>query len=187
MTRRIQACRPARRALARGVSLVETLCATSIVATTLGLAAPNFSDWQHRQALLAAAAELETDIQYARSLAVARNAAVRLSARPLDQGGSCYAIHTGDAHDCVCGANGQVQCEGAAEVLRVVEHPAGGPARLLNPKLSIAFAGDHGTVTPTATFKLADPAGRTLHQVVNVMGRTRTCSPQGQVSGVRPC
>lgn len=191
MTTSIAFRRASRRAtrlvLARGVTLVETLCATSIVATTLGIAVPNFTDWQHRQALQGAAAELETDIQYARSLAVARNVSVRLSARPLGQGGSCYAIHTGDAHDCVCGADGQVQCEGQAQALRVVEHPAGGPAHLSNTKLSIAFAPEHGTVTPTATFKLVDPKGRALHQVVNVMGRTRTCSPDGQIHGVKPC
>lgn len=176
-----------RRAAARGMTLVETLCATSIVATALGVAVPNFTDWQRIQALQSAAGELETDIQYARSLAVARNAPVRLSARPLDGGGSCYAIHTGEAHACVCEGAGQVQCEGQSEVLRLVEHRAGGPAQLVNGKLSILFAPDHGTVTPTATFKLADPKGRALHQVVNVMGRTRTCSPDGAVHGVKPC
>jgi type IV fimbrial biogenesis protein FimT len=171
----------------RGLSLIETLCAASIVATTLGVAAPSFTTWQHTQALQAAAAELETDIQYARTLAVSRNASVRLSAGPLESGGSCYVIHTGHAHACVCGAAGQVECDGDAEALRVVGHAAGGPVTMANEKLSIAFDGESGTVTPTATFKFADPQGRALHQVVNIMGRTRTCSPNGQIHGIKPC
>ncbi|NRF70901.1 type II transport protein GspH [Aquincola sp. S2] len=179
--------RTARRQLVRGVSLIETLCAMSIVATTLGLGVPGLTSWHQRQALISSAAELETDIHYARSLAVARNASIRLSSAPLEGGGSCYVLHTGDAHDCRCTAAGEAICENGAQALRLVHHPKGGPVSLSNGKLSIAFNPEHGTVTPTATFRFVDTEGRALHQVVNIMGRTRSCSPGGAVTGVKAC
>jgi type IV fimbrial biogenesis protein FimT len=42
-----------------------------------------------------------------------------------------------------------------------------------------------GTVTPTASIQLRSAAGQ-LRQVVNVMGRVRTCTPDG-VPGYRAC
>lgn len=170
----------------RGVSLVESMCVVSVIATALGLAAPDLSDWQAQQALLASAAELETDIQYARSQAVSMNRPVRVTTQALG-GGSCYVLHTGEAGDCVCKGAGQSSCINGAQPLRLVEQPAGGPVALANGKMSMEFAPQHGTVTPTATFKLVNVKGQAVHQVVNIMGRTRSCTPGGPLPGIKPC
>ena len=169
----------------RGVTLIETLCVASIIAITVGLAAPNFSAWQDRQALNGAAAQLETDIQYARSQAVATSTVVRLSVR-VESGGACYIVHSGLKDGCSCDPNGTATCTDTALVWRHATFPVKSPVRFMSRSVSIAFDPEHGTVTPTTTFKLQAGAGKTLHQVVNIMGRVRTCSPD-QASGVKPC
>lgn len=171
----------------RGLTMIECLSVLSITATTLGLAAPSLDAWRQRQALLSAAAELETDMQLARSTAVARAQTVRVATMPTGTG-SCYVIHTGDAGQCRCSSQGQSSCSSAgATVLRVVDLPAGGPVRLSSTAISIGFDPALGTVTPTATFKLTDAKGRNLHQVVSIMGRVRSCTPGGWLKGIKSC
>jgi type IV fimbrial biogenesis protein FimT len=174
-----------RRRPARGTTLVETLCVVSIVATSLGLAAPSLSGWRNQQALLGAAAQLETDIQYARSQAVAMNAVVRLSARTGDDG-SCYVVHSGPVDSCSCNAQVGAICTGSSSAWRQVTLPATGPVHLTSRNVSIAFDPDHGTVTPTTTFKLQAGTGKTLLQIVNIMGRVRSCSPDN-AAGFKAC
>lgn len=172
---------------AQGVTMVECLAAVSILATTLGLAVPSLDAWKQRQALMAVAAEVETDIQYARSIAVAQSTMVRMESQPLGAG-SCYLLHTGAPRQCRCTGQGQSQCTGTdATVLRLAELPADGPVRLLSNKVSIGFNPNQGTVTPTATFQLADRQGRAIHQVVSIMGRVRSCTPLGSVKGFKSC
>lgn len=170
---------------ARGVTLVETLCVTSIVATTIGLAAPNFSAWRDQQALNGAAAQFETDIQYARSQAVAANTVVRLNVQ-VGPSGSCYVLHSGPKDNCSCDPDGGVACIDEAQVWRQVTFPAKSPVKLTSRSVSMAFDPEHGTVTPATTLKLQANAGKTLHQVVNIMGRVRTCSPD-HAQGVKAC
>jgi type IV fimbrial biogenesis protein FimT len=42
-------------------------------------------------------------------------------------------------------------------------------------------------VTPTGTLRLSLRDGRGLNQVVNIMGRVRTCSRSGTVPGYPAC
>ena len=169
---------------APGVSLVECLCAVSILATSLGLAAPSLSKWKDRQTVLSAAAELETDIQYARSLAVARNDAIYLTIRSA-VGGACYVMYTGERDDCDCSSDSGAACLGNAEAVRQAVYPDQGTVRLLHRNATLTFDPRLGTVTPAATFKLKTPAG-TVHQIVSIMGRTRSCSPDG-LAGIKAC
>lgn len=178
----IRAVKARRRA--RGVTLIECLCAISIVATSLGLAMPSLKNWQERQALLSAAAELETDIQYARSQAVAHNAAVHLTVRTAPDG-ACYVMHTGDADDCTCTSDNRTICTGSAAMLRYSAYPERGAVKLLTRNTTLTFNPRLGTVTPAATFKL-QASSATVHQIVSIMGRTRSCSPD-KIPGVRAC
>lgn len=170
---------------AQGVTLVETLCVASLVATTIGLAAPNFSAWRNQQALTAAAAQLETDIQYARSQAVATNTVVRLTAL-VENGASCYVLHSGPQGSCSCDPNEGATCTGPEEIWGQSTFPAKSAVQLTSRSVSVAFDPEHGTVTPATTFKLHADDGKTLHQVVNIMGRVRTCSPD-HAQGVKAC
>jgi type IV fimbrial biogenesis protein FimT len=181
---------PTRRGLHRraiGLSMVEMLCSLAITLVILGGALPMCRELRASQALQATAALLETDLQYARSLAVTGRRSIRLSVQALDSGGSCYLVHTGAAQACRCAGHGRAQCEPGAELLRLVEQDLPAGITLAPVQRSILFDGDKGTVTPTATLKVTDRDGRAIHQVINIMGRVRSCVPAGSLGGLRPC
>ena len=182
-----QAPAPALRTAQRGLSLIELLCSLAITALLVGGALPMFNELRWSQALQSAASLLETDLHHARSLAVISGRPVRLSIQATTSGASCYIVHTGAAHACRCDGRGQAQCAAGAEMLRLVEQPVTAGIRLAPTERSIVFDGGKGTVTPTATLKLNDPDGRTIHQVVNIMGRVRTCAVGGSLGGLRAC
>ena len=175
------------RALVRGLTLIETLCVLAIVAVLLGGALPMFRDLHASQTLQATAALLETDIQLAKSEASAGGRPVRLSLQQTANGTTCYVIHTGAAHACRCQGGGQAVCDGGAKLLRLSEQ--GGPSGISLAPLqrSILFDAGKGTVTPTATLRVVDREGRAIHQVVNIMGRVRSCTPTTGFAGLRPC
>lgn len=170
---------------ARGLTLVECLCTVSILATSLGMALPSLQKWQGRQALLSAASELETDVQYARSLSVAQNRPIHLTVRSA-AGGTCYVIHAGEPEDCTCSIGGGPLCTAHATTWRHAAYPATGAVKLLHRDTALTFNPGQGTVTPTATFKLKVAEVGTVHQIVSIMGRTRSCSPDG-VLRTRAC
>ena len=180
-------CRGTSRGTSRGLSLVELLCSVAIMAILLGGVLPMFNELRASQALQATAALLETDLQYARSLATLGGGTVRLSTQALASGGSCYAVHTGPAQACRCSGDGQARCDAGATLLRLADQ--GGPSGItLGPVArSILFDGGKGTVTPTATFQVADRDGRVIHQIINIMGRVRSCAPNGKLGGLRAC
>ena len=104
-------------------------------------------------------------------------------------GGSCYVIHTGAANECACAADGSAVCHGSAQAERSVHFPAGGPVSLKSNSRSVQFDPAKGTSTPTATVQLQARSGAALHQVMNIMGRVRSCVPASApaLSGYRRC
>lgn len=175
-----------RRASQQGLTLVESLISLAVVTVSLGAAVPGFKQAQERRQLEGAAAQLATDLHHARSLAVARRAAVRVGVQALE-GSSCYVVHTGSAGDCRCTESGTAVCTSGAEALRTVAFAAGQPLRLSSTSASMLFDPDRGTVTPTGTLQLQARSGPALRQVVNIMGRVRACSPGGSLPGYPAC
>jgi type IV fimbrial biogenesis protein FimT len=171
----------------RGRSLVELMSATAIVAVLLGSAVPALRDLIDSQALQATAALLETDIHYARTTASSSRQQVRLSLQALPDTGTCYVIHTGPAHACRCAGGGQAVCDGGARLIRLEEQRQASGITLAPVARSMLFDPGEGTVTPTATIRLLDREGRELRQVVNIMGRVRSCVAAGRVGGIRAC
>jgi type IV fimbrial biogenesis protein FimT len=170
-----------------GLSLVEVLCALAISAVLLGGAVPLLNDLRQGQRLQAAAALLETDIHFARSTAISTGSPVRLVTQALQPGGSCYLLHTGAANACECTGQGEARCDAGARLLRLEVLPAAGGVTLAALAHPLLFDGRKATVTPTATLRLTARDGRVVHQVVNIMGRVRSCSPAGSVGGLRRC
>ena len=174
-------------ALSRGLSMVEMMCALAITLVLLGGALPMVRDLRAGQALQATAALLETDIQLAKSEAAAGAMPVRLSVQRLVDGGSCYTVHTGAAQACRCQGGGKAQCDAGARLLRLAEQPGAGGITLTPVQRSILFDGGKGTVTPTATIRVTDRDGRAIHQIINIMGRVRSCTPNRGLGGLKPC
>ena len=170
----------------RGLSLIESLIALAITAIATGATLPGFQLALEQRRLEGAAAQLHTDLQLARSEAVARNRTLRISFSQ-QAGASCYVLHTGAAGACPCDISGVSTCTAGAEALRSVNFAAGTGVQLQSNVPSMVLDGSKGTVSPTGTLRLSSAEGRALHVVVNIMGRARKCSPGGTVPGYVAC
>ena len=107
--------RPDRRcadpAAQRGLTLVESLLTTAVVATAAASAGPAISQWRTQQAVVQAAAAFETDVHLARSQALARHETLRLSFEDHAGGARCYVLHSGPRGACRCEpATGEARC-----------------------------------------------------------------------------
>lgn len=170
-----------------GLTMVDMLCSVMLAMVLLSGVLPLFDELRSRVTLESAASLLETDIQYGRSTAISKGVSVRLSVQAQADGGSCYVMYTGPANACTCSGDGQAQCEGDGRLLRVEAQPANADVTLAPLARPLIFDAFKGTVTPTATVQLVARDGRSIHQVINIMGRVRTCTPTGALPGVRRC
>lgn len=177
--------RPGPASRQRGCSMIEALCGLTITLILLANAWPMLQDLVSRQALLAQAASLETDLALARSQAHAQQQNLRFSVHQPADGGSCYIIHSGAAGSCRCDGQSRPICDAGAQVVRVAALSRGVTLAPLSRPLT--FDAMMGTVSPTATLRLTDPDGRTVHQVINITGRVRTCTPNPIWGGMRRC
>jgi len=171
----------------RGITLIEAMSVVAILSIVCGTALPSFTSLRQRANLGGVAAQLETDVQFARSQAAAMSHPVRLTLRE-SAGATCYMVHTGPAAQCSCdGAAAIAACTGEAELLRSVSMAATGDVQVRSVSKSITFDPVKGTVTPTATLRVEARDGRAIHQVVNLLGRVRSCSPGGRLAGELAC
>lgn len=169
-----------------GLTLIESLMALTVVGVALGSVLPAFGTALERRHLEGAAAQLETDILFTRSQAVASNESLRLR---FQQGsaGSCYLVHSGPANACTCQADGSATCSGEARSFRSVGFAQAGAVQVQANVQGILFSPNLGTSTPTGTLKLTGREARAIHLVVNLMGRVRACSPGAAVNGYPAC
>lgn len=168
-----------------GVTLVEITVALAIVAIVIGLAVPSLASAIERRRLEGAAAQLETDLQLARSEAVARGESVRVDFANGEHG-SCYVMHGGPAGGCRCEGQGTPVCDAGLQPLRSMHFEPSSPVQLRSNSASVLFDAVRGTITPTATVRVVGESG-TLRVVINVMGRVRGCTPDGAVPGWPAC
>lgn len=170
----------------RGLSLVESLIVLAVTTVSLGAALPSFQDARVRRHFDGVAAQLQTDLYMARSLAAAHDRNVRISFK-TDTAGSCYIVHTGPADACSCNADGSASCTNGELAMRSVRLGLGEAVQLRSNVPSILFDSAKGTSTPTGTLRVVGADQRAVHLVVNIMGRVRTCSPNGAVPGYKAC
>jgi len=168
-----------------GFSLVEAAVVVAIVAIVGASALPSFGALIDARRLDSAATRLAADLQLARSEAIARNHALRLSVA-AGADATCWVVHSGAAADCSCSAAG-VACGNGALAIQSVVLPSAERVAVAGNVASIVFDPLHGTSTPTATLSLSDVRGRSVRHVVNVLGRVRSCSPAGTVAGYPAC
>ena len=168
-----------------GFTLIELMVVVVIAAVLVTLAAPSFREMIARNRLEGVASEFFTDLQYARSEAVARNANVGLV---TGAAGTCYSIYQ--------------EANPVAGSCNCANSPActGGPVEIK----TVSFAGTGASATVSTTFLFepvrgALPGGDTqavlsssagvgqLRAEVLAVGRVKTCSPSGTFKGYPTC
>ncbi|CAN7219522.1 GspH/FimT family pseudopilin [Rhizobacter sp. LjRoot28] len=169
--------------LPAGFTVVEAAVVLVITALLATLAWPAMQSIIEGHRLDGAARRLAAHLQQARFEALGRNEAVQLSVFDDGAGGSCYIVHTGPRSACTCAAG----CSAESVPLETVQLPAEGRLQLSAPAASLRFDPQLGTCTPAGTLKLTAFGGRSVHHVVNVMGRVRSCSPGALASGYAAC
>lgn len=173
----------------RGITLVEMAITLALLAVLVCSAVPSFSHLIERQRLGGLAAQLATDVQFVRSASVWRNEPLRLSLYSA-AGGTCYVLHSGARDQCACSAPALAAvCTGDAVQLKTVSIPASTGLSVQANVASILFDPLHGTSTPAGTLRVVSTAAGSIHHIVNVLGRVRTCTPSGSpaLPGYRTC
>lgn len=168
----------------RGFTLTEGLICVTVLLLAVSAALPSFSTAREQRRVEGAAAQLETDLQLTRSYAVAQNRTVRFEIA-RDDHGTCYIVHDGAAGDCTCSQEGAV-CKAGVQAHRH-QHFANEVGVAVQANVgSMVFDPLKGTVSPAATLRIE--AGRySIRQIVNIMGRIRSCTPDGAMPGYKPC
>lgn len=194
------------RAVARGFTLVELMVGIAIVVVLLALAAPSFNDYILTQRMKATAAELVTDVQYARSEATSRGKQVFVVFHTPASGtpASCYTIYTDTVNTnlaCDCREPAATRCATTATELRTQAVPGGNGVRFSLPVPAtrgfVIEPAAGGILVPPTDFGIPMPApfnvdavvdtARTLRVNVALSGRPLVCRPAGStVSGGYP-
>jgi type IV fimbrial biogenesis protein FimT len=170
----------------RGFTLIELLIVVALVAIVLAVAAPSFTSTLARKRMEGVASELSTDIQYARSEAAQRNAAVGVVF-----GSSCYTVY-------VLGTTGATSCTalGTGAVSLKTVSISGGSSLAFSPTVSGAFIAfdpvrgmaidaSTGTSDLSGTVTVTNVAGNwQIQAVVTKVGRTKLCSPNNTVTAL---
>ena len=177
------------RCVHRGFTVIELMTVLVIAGVLLSLAIPSFRELLARNRVEGVAAELSTDLQYARSEAVSRNVPVGLIA-----GANCYTVFvvgTTPATSCTTLGTGGVSIKAvtidvAATSLAFTSN--GGQAFIqFDPVRGMAT--DAGGVNDWSGFvNVSTTVGNwQLRADVTNFGRAKACSPSGTFKGYPSC
>ena len=197
---------------AAGLTLIELMVVVAIAVIILGLAAPSFSEYIVTQRLRSIHAQLATDLQLARSEAVARSAFVSVRFQEVTGAGglTCYVIFirpeptTTSTDTCSCTAAPGARCNThptTTTELRTVTIPGELKVRVrktAGPTDTITFdartgmfifpgADDVDTASIQYEVETSADASRVLRAAVNPSGRAMSCTPAGSKLGGTPC
>jgi type IV fimbrial biogenesis protein FimT len=146
-----------------GFTVIELLVVVVVVAVLLAVAVPSFREQLARRTLEGAANELSSDLQYARSQSVSRNADVLLSTTATG-----YTI---------C-------CDAAAANYKTITLDS---TLNITPGVTVTYSALRAMAN-VATLNLAsNRTDGSLRLTTNVMGRVSLCSPGGSLKGYAAC
>lgn len=185
----------------RAFTLIEMLVVIVIAGIVLTLAAPSFRDMFRMQRLRSINAQLVTDLQFARSEAVARNANVRVNFR-TNAAMTCYSIFTANGTDAACNCLATPACAaGGLTEVRSVRVPVDSEVRVVRGAgMPIEFAfdsitlglwqntGDSGPPSVlTYMINTSINSSLSLRTQINLGGRPTVCAPAGSIVQVTSC
>ena len=179
-----------RRVRTTGFTIIELLVAVAIAAILIALAAPSFAEFLAKRRVEGTTSELVTDMQFARSEAVSRNAPVRITF-----GSGCYVIHlksvTVDADPPTCEtdpADSDIKTV-RIDASRLFLKPEGGLRYFEFDPVRGTAANDlkspgNGRIEVCVANASRDGCGTAAHDwklmvVLTLLGRVETCSPSG--------
>jgi type IV fimbrial biogenesis protein FimT len=170
-----------------GFTMIELMVVVALAGILLALAAPSFFGTLARKRMEGAAEIFGTDLQYARSEAVARNTEVRLA---TGAGGACYTVYVWrGAGSCTCGP--AISCMAPAVVgdeIKTVNLQ--GTGATLTANVIYGFEPVRGMIadasSPAVTFSSSGGTWQ-LTTTVTAVGRASTCSPSGSLKGYPAC
>jgi type IV fimbrial biogenesis protein FimT len=148
----------------RGFTLIELLVALTVAAVLLTIVVPSFTDQLARRKLEGAATELSTDLQFARSQAVAKNTTATLA---TNAGGNQYTLTAASSTFKTVTLDSQLSIT---------------PSTTITYDQLRAMATASGAMTVSST----KTSGQ-LQVVVSPMGRVSMCSPAGGLKGYTAC
>jgi type IV fimbrial biogenesis protein FimT len=167
----------------RGFTLVEALVTIAIAAILVAVAVPSFRDVLAKRRVEGIASELLTDLQYARSEAVARNASVRLTL-----GSGCYTVHLDSASAVSCTSASGSSVTPASALIKGVQLPgtavislaAVGAVTRITFEPVLGSASNDAAVDP-AVLNVTSATGKAWRLQVRTssQGRVKACSPSG--------
>ena len=169
----------------RGFTMIELMVTIAIAGVLLALAAPSFLTTLARKNFEGVGAELHTDLQYARSEAVQRNAAVRVFV-----GSNCYAI-------LIAGASAPTSCTSLGTLvppLKLVTAPVSTISFTFVPRGSNTYlefdpvrgmALDSSGTDASGDVSVATTAANwQIQSRVTKVGRIKNCSPNNTITSL---
>jgi type IV fimbrial biogenesis protein FimT len=181
-------------------TIIELMVVVAVLAVLALIAAPSLKDFMLVQRLKGINAQLVTDMQFARSEAVARNSLLRVVFR-ANATMTCYSLYTSinNSVRCDCQLGAGAACGANASEVRTVQIPLSQSVKVLPAGTSSGFAFDHVTGAiysiPTDNFSVpitsfvintSIDATRTLSTTVARSGRPTVCASTTNL-GAPPC
>ena len=186
-----------------GFTLIEGMFVLVIMGVLLALAAPSMQEMIQLRRLRGITDQLVTDLQFARSEAIARRAYARIDFNSTPTM-SCYSIYTAPTRNvrcnCAGGATGAT-CDAGAREIRTARIPKSLASEIIIPdsqEWQVGFEPSMGSLVtipvdfepaPLGEFKIdaAIDAARTFRVVLLQSGRPSVCKPEGSHLDVGAC
>lgn len=145
----------------RGFTAIELMVVVALIAVLLAVVVPSFQEQLARRKLEGAATELNTDIQFTRSQAVSRNAAVSLTTTTAG-----YTVTDGTT---------------------TFKAVALDPSLSLTNGVTLTYDPMRGLANAITLDLSSSRTGVQMGVRTNAMGRARLCTPLGSFKGYTTC
>ena len=149
----------------QGMTMIELLVVLVVTALVMTLAIPSFKETIERRRLEGAGGELSTDLQYTRSLAVARNTSVALTTNGTGTGYTIADSSGGTTHRTVSLAD----------------------SLTLTASVTVTYENIRGTANAADITISSTNSSDKIRVSTNIMGRVQMCIPSGQIAGYSAC